>query len=308
MCRINPRIDFAFKKLFGSESNKDLLISLVNSIVPKEDQVRDLKMKNPYNFADYQAGKMSILDIKAEGMNGTLFNIEMQVGDDCHFDKRSLYYWARLITDQIHTEGQAYKLIEKTICINILDFKMARKKDPAFHSVYRILNEKTGLSDSLHGLLQIHYVELERFKTKTEDLKTALDRWTAFLVRAHDLNKEKLPKTLDDPAIKKAMKEVDRMFDEEERAIYIIRRDSNRDAHSKIESAKEQVEIAQKRVEKAQREKEKAQREKEKAQREKEKAQKRAEKAQREKEEERRLKEEALKELEELKALLKDKD
>ncbi len=260
MCKINPRIDFAFKKLFGSESNKDLLMALVNSIVPEADQVRDLKMKNPYNLADYQAGKMSILDIKAEDMNGTLFNIEMQIGDDFHFDKRSLYYWARLITDQIHTEGQAYKLIEKTICINILDFEMSKKKDPAFHSVYRILNEKTGKSDSLHEMFQIHYVELERFKTANEDLKTALDRWTAFLVRAHKLKKDDLPETLNDPDIKKAVEEVDRMFNEEERAMYIIRRDLNMDAHSKIESAKEQMEIAQRENEIAQREKEEAQR------------------------------------------------
>jgi len=70
MCRINPRVDFAFKKLFGSEENKDLLMSLINAVVGEEDQVVDLTLKNPYNLADYQAGKMSILDIKAEDKDG----------------------------------------------------------------------------------------------------------------------------------------------------------------------------------------------------------------------------------------------
>lgn len=171
---------------------------------------------------------------------------------------------------------------------------MTKKKDPAFHSVYRILNEKTGLSDSLHEMFQIHYVELERFKTANEDLKTALDRWTAFLVRAHKLKKDDLPKTLDDPDIKKAVEEVDRMFNEEERAMYIIRRDLNMDAHSKIESAKEQMEKAQRENEKAQLREEKERRLKEEAQREKEEAQ--------------REKDEALKELDALKARLKEAD
>ena len=78
MCKINPRVDFAFKKLFGSEENKDLLISLINAIVSQQDQVVELELKNPYNLADYQAGKMSILDIKAKAENGQWFNVEIQ--------------------------------------------------------------------------------------------------------------------------------------------------------------------------------------------------------------------------------------
>ena len=65
MCKINPRVDFAFKKLFGSEENKDLLISLINAIVSEQEQVCEVTLKNPYNLADYRAGKMSILDSKS---------------------------------------------------------------------------------------------------------------------------------------------------------------------------------------------------------------------------------------------------
>ena len=90
MCRITPRVDFAFKKLFGSEENKDLLISLINAIVSEKEQVSDLELKNPYNLADYQAGKMSILDIKARNRNGRWYNIEMQISQDLYFDKRAI--------------------------------------------------------------------------------------------------------------------------------------------------------------------------------------------------------------------------
>jgi predicted transposase/invertase (TIGR01784 family) len=82
MYRVNPRVDFAFKKLFGSEENKDLLISLINAIVSEADQVADIELKNPYNLADYRAGKMSVLDIKAQSVKGRWYNVEMQISED----------------------------------------------------------------------------------------------------------------------------------------------------------------------------------------------------------------------------------
>lgn len=99
MCRINPRVDFAFKKLFGSEENKDLLLSLVNAVIGEERPVIDLVLKNPYNLADYRAGKMSILDIKAYEEGDRWFNVEIQISEDLNFDKRAIYYWSKLVTE-----------------------------------------------------------------------------------------------------------------------------------------------------------------------------------------------------------------
>ena len=70
MARINPRVDLAFKKIFGVEENKDLLISLINSIVDVEDQVVNVTLLNPYNQKNFKQDKLSILDIKAEGNCG----------------------------------------------------------------------------------------------------------------------------------------------------------------------------------------------------------------------------------------------
>jgi len=71
MCRLNPKVDFAFKKLFGSEENKEILISFINSIISEENQIKSLELKNPYNISNYIKGKMTILDIKAVDKNGT---------------------------------------------------------------------------------------------------------------------------------------------------------------------------------------------------------------------------------------------
>ena len=74
MPNINPKVDLVFKKLFGVEENKDLLISLINSVVSKADQVVDVVILNPYNVQNFRSDKLSILDIKAKGENGKRFN------------------------------------------------------------------------------------------------------------------------------------------------------------------------------------------------------------------------------------------
>jgi predicted transposase/invertase (TIGR01784 family) len=128
MARLNPRVDLAFKKIFGVEENKDLLISLINSIVSDEDQVADLTLLNPYNPQSFKKDKLSILDIKAKGVDGTLFNIEVQITDEADYSKRALYYWAKLYTGQLK-ESEEYGKLNKTIGIHILNFISFNDKD-----------------------------------------------------------------------------------------------------------------------------------------------------------------------------------
>ena len=77
MEKISPRVDLAFKKIFGVEENKDLLISLINSIVGQDDQVSDITLLNPYNPKNFRQDKLSILDVKATNQDGKRFNIEI---------------------------------------------------------------------------------------------------------------------------------------------------------------------------------------------------------------------------------------
>jgi len=239
MCRINPRVDFAFKKLFGSEENKDLLMSLINAIVSDEDQVVDGKLKNPYNLADYQAGKISILDIKAVDARGRWFNIEMQVNQDLDFDKRAIYYWSKLVTEQL-SEGMMFRELRKTVSINILGFNLG-SNDDAFHSRYRIMNVDTGADDRLHDIFEMHYIELKKFRKDGDQIVSALDRWTLFLTRAHELKKNAIPEQLRlDKSVVKAIHAVDRMFDEDERQVYEVRMQALAEIESTLASANAQ--------------------------------------------------------------------
>ena len=113
MAKINPRVDIAFKKIFGVEENKDLLISLINSIVSEEDQVVEVILINPYNPKNFRDDKLSILDIKAKGIDGKRFNIEIQISDEADYNKRALYYWAKLYTEQLKS-NEDYSYLSKS--------------------------------------------------------------------------------------------------------------------------------------------------------------------------------------------------
>ena len=63
MAKLSPRIDLVFKKIFGREENKDLLIALINATVGQENQVADLTLLNPYNDKNFKDDKLSILDL-----------------------------------------------------------------------------------------------------------------------------------------------------------------------------------------------------------------------------------------------------
>ena len=224
MAKINPRVDLAFKKIFGVEENKDLLISLINSIVDTEDQVVDVALLNPYNQKNFEQDKLSILDIKAEGSCGKKFNIEIQITDEADYNKRALYYWAKLYTDQLK-ESEDYSNLNKVIGIHILNFTSIPKTEK-YHNVFHITEKETG--QLYFKDLELHTIELKKFTDQlgkhgeiVTKIQKALDMWSAFLTRHEVLDKENLAKKLGSPELEKAMHVLEVMnFTEEEREAY----------------------------------------------------------------------------------------
>lgn len=223
--KIDPRVDLAFKKIFGVEENKDLLISLINSIVGKEDQVREVTLLNPYNPRNFKQDKLSILDIKAKGERGKRFNIEVQIGDEADYDKRALYYWAKLYTEQLKIT-EDYSLLSKAIGIHILNFTSIPSVDK-YHNVFHITERESGVL--YFKDLELHTIELKKFAQDPREelsaiisrIKDSLDIWVTFLTRHDLLNREQLPTAFNKPALKKALGVLDVMsLDENEREIY----------------------------------------------------------------------------------------
>jgi predicted transposase/invertase (TIGR01784 family) len=223
MSPISPRVDIAFKKIFGVEENKDLLISLINSMMSQEDQVEDVILLNPYNPQNFQRDKLSILDIKAKSIDGRRFNVEIQISDEADYDKRALYYWAKMYTGQLQ-KGDDYS--QKAVGIHILNFTSIPGVIK-YHNVFHITEKDTGTR--YFKELELHTVELTKFVTEKnpelsailKKIKNSLDIWATFLTNHDLLNKDKLPKELDNEALKKALQVLEIMnFNAEEREAY----------------------------------------------------------------------------------------
>jgi predicted transposase/invertase (TIGR01784 family) len=238
--RITPRVDIAFKKIFGVEENKDLLISLINSIVSEGDRVVGVDILNPYNPRNFRNDKLSILDIKARCHTGNLYNIEIQISDEGDYDKRALLYWAKLYAEQLK-KSEDYSTLNKTIGIHILNFTSIPEVNK-YHNVFQLMEKES----KVHHFkdMELHTIELNKFETsmevdketknrsiildKTEELKlmlpkikTSLDRWSTFLTRYDLLETNKLPKELNNPELQKALDVLEVMnFTKQEREAY----------------------------------------------------------------------------------------
>ena len=227
MLRVDPRIDIIFKKLFGVEENKELLISLINSVVSEEDQVRDVTILNPHNPQNFKGDKLSILDVKAEGHNGERFNIEIQMTDTADYDKRALYYWAKLYTEQLAV-GEPYSELNKAIGIHILNFYSITDSDK-YHNVFHITEKETGIRHFEE--LELHTIELTKFSKDIDNdfqkllsrMKQSIDIWAAFLSKYNLLatRQDELPQDSDYLKLKHALHVVEVMhLTEEERNSY----------------------------------------------------------------------------------------
>lgn len=181
---INPKTDFAFKKIFGSRKSKDILISFLNAILYNEqDTIQDLNILDPYQAPRIKGIKDSYLDVKATLVNGETVIIEMQVLNVLGFEKRVLYNAAKAFSIQLGV-GEDYTLLNPVIALTITDFEMFSGHNRII-SRYR-LKEKEDLTDYSDDI-ELVFVELPKFQKSLEQLETLVDKWLYFLRSANQL-------------------------------------------------------------------------------------------------------------------------
>src|SRR5262245_26070948 len=100
---IDPKVDYTFKRIFGREENRQVLIDVVNAVrePPPGQEMAEVELLNPFNDKTELDDKLSILDIKARDSQGRLYNIEMQMLAELSWKQRVLYYWATLYPQQL---------------------------------------------------------------------------------------------------------------------------------------------------------------------------------------------------------------
>ena len=212
---LDPKVDFIFKKLMEDE---ELLVDFINRVLSKSGQkIVSAKIINPVNTKESAEDKDSILDVKAQADDGSYINIEIQRKDEKNMVKRSLFHWSKMYVSQLK-KGRSYNLLEKTICINVLDFNLLQ--DEHYHNYYILMNPES--QNSLNAPMEIHFLELkkyEKFRNLGED--DGLKDWIEFL------NAPERVQFKSNPKIKKAVNKLAYLSsDGELREIYQLRLDA----------------------------------------------------------------------------------
>ena len=232
---LNPKIDFVFKKIFGSEKHPGVLISFLNAVLKPKNNITDVEIKNTDIDKSYIEDKFSRLDVKAVTSKNEIINIEIQLKNEYNMIQRSLYYWSKLYEEQLE-EGDRYDKLRRTVCINILDFKYL--KNDRFHNGYRLKEIET--NEELTDLEEIHFIEIPKLKkiNSEKDIVDVLEGWVEFLRDPESEVVRKLEMT--NKEIREAKDELYRLsMDEKERALYFIREKSIRDEISALANAEE---------------------------------------------------------------------
>ena len=234
---LNPQIDFVFKKIFGTEKNKPILINFLNAVIKPTTPIKDVEIKNNDIDKDFIEDKFSRLDVKATTSNKEHINIEIQVKNEYNMIQRTLYYWSKMYSEQIQNRDN-YSKLERTVCINILNFEYL--KNDKYHNAYR-LKEITS-NEELTDLQEIHFIELPKFNEignkENVDVEKmdALEKWLEFLVEPESNTVRQLE--LSNEEIKLAKSELYRLsMDSKEREQYNMREKAIYDRISALENA-----------------------------------------------------------------------
>lgn len=190
---INPKTDFAFKKIFGSDRSKGILISFLNALLYEErPMIVDLEILDPYLAPKIQGMKDTFVDVRARLQQGQTVIIEMQVLNVEGFEKRVLYNAAKAYSTQLLV-GEGYKDLRAVVALTITDFVMF-PECPELQSAFA-LKEKARLTDYPEGDLELVFVELPKFTKSLTELKSVKDKWLYFLRSAPDL--QMIPQTME---------------------------------------------------------------------------------------------------------------
>ncbi len=230
---LDPKIDFVFKNIFGSEKHPKVLISFLNAVLKPEYLITRVKIKNTDLEKYYLDDKFSRLDVKAETSNNEIINIEIQLKNEYNMIKRSLYYWSKLYEEQLG-EGEDYTSLKRTVCINILNFKYL--KNDRFHNGYRLKELET--NEELSDVLEIHFIEIPKLHENSDE-KDMLVAWTEFLKNPESEKVRDLEMSIEE--IKEAKDELVKLSnDDKQRALYEMRSKILKDKASALNKAKEE--------------------------------------------------------------------
>jgi predicted transposase/invertase (TIGR01784 family) len=183
---INPFTDFGFKKIFGEEASKILLIDFLNALLPEASKIIDLTFKNTEQLGQSDIDRKAIYDIYCENENGEKFIVELQKAKQNYFKERTIYYSTFPIREQAEKGEWNYNL-KSVYCIGILDFTFDDyESEPEKSEVVHIIKLKNQNGKTFYDKLTYIYLEMPNFKQSESELNSRLDKWLFFIKHLED--------------------------------------------------------------------------------------------------------------------------
>ena len=175
--------DYIFKRVFAYKGNESVLRDFLEALLKIE--IKGIKITNP-EIIPYEKGeKRGLLDIKAEINDGTILDVEMQMKNERNTEERATEYIGKMISEQLQV-GEDYQKLKKSIVIFITNYNFLKRN--SYHSVGRMKFDKT-IEDEYVNMgydkedeiaskyIEVHYIELPKFKKKELSKFTKLDQW-----------------------------------------------------------------------------------------------------------------------------------
>lgn len=188
---INPFTDFGFKKLFGEEASKPMLIDFLNALLPQTNKIIDLNFKNTEQLGQTDTDRKAIYDIYCENESGEKFIVELQKANrngepSNYFKERTIYYSTFPIREQAEKGEWNYNL-KAVYCVGILDFTFDDyENEPEKSDVVHTIKLKNQNGKIFYDKLTYIYLEMPNFKKLENELNSRLDKWLFFIRHLED--------------------------------------------------------------------------------------------------------------------------
>ena len=169
--------DFGFKRIFGTDPNKELLINFLNSLFDGEEVIKDVKYLNSENVGDVYTERKAIFDVYCENEKGEKFIVEMQNAYQTYFKDRSLFYSTFPIREQAPKGSDWNFCLKKVYVVALLNYKMSDDAFDSSDTIHTIALMDTKTNKVFNTKLLFKYVEVGRFDKTDEELTSLSDKW-----------------------------------------------------------------------------------------------------------------------------------
>ncbi len=238
---INPYTDFGFKRLFGEEAHKELLIDFLNELLPLSSKIASLTFKSPEQMGDTSSNRKAVYDIYCQANDGTFFIVEMQKAFQEYFKDRTIYYSTFPIRTQAKKGKWDYQL-SMVYCVAVLAFEFGNDElieidEEVFEEdFYHEVELKDQHNRVFYRKLKYIFLEMPNFNKTENQLTTRFEKWIYFLKNLEDFTE--IPSILNEPIFQEAF-EVAKVanFNQNQLDAYEESLKDYRDYHNTVDSA-----------------------------------------------------------------------